>query len=98
MLKNVGLTNVNIDEVGNVVGVRRGVKSDGKFVVVPAHLDTVFPEGTDVKVKREGNRLLDEWIDVEKEPMVKAIATTLSIILVDHACRDGTGVNSNASH
>ena len=32
-------------------------------------------------VKREGNRLLDEWIDIEKKPMVKAMATTLSIIL-----------------
>jgi tripeptide aminopeptidase len=24
---------------------------------------------------------LDEWVDVEKEPMVKAIATSLSIVL-----------------
>lgn len=57
MFKDVGLTDVRIDEVGNVLGVRKGVKSDGKFVVVSAHLDTVFPAGTDVKVRREGSKL-----------------------------------------
>ena len=57
MFKEVGLADVKIDEVGNVLGVRKGSKSDGKFVVVSAHLDTVFPAGTDVKVKREGTKL-----------------------------------------
>lgn len=57
MFKDVGLTDVKIDQEGNVLGVRRGIKSDGKFVVVSAHLDTVFPEDTDLKVRREGTRL-----------------------------------------
>lgn len=58
MFKAVGLADVKIDEEGNVLGVRKGTKGDGKFVVVSAHLDTVFPEGTDVKVKRQGTKLL----------------------------------------
>jgi tripeptide aminopeptidase len=49
----LGLTNVRVDAEGNVVGERRG-SADGPIVVLSAHLDTVFPEGTDVKVKREG--------------------------------------------
>ncbi|MET0963645.1 MAG: M20/M25/M40 family metallo-hydrolase [Noviherbaspirillum sp.] len=57
MFKDIGLSDVKIDEEGNVLGIRKGTRSDGKFVVVSAHLDTVFPEGTDVKVKREGNKL-----------------------------------------
>jgi tripeptide aminopeptidase len=57
MLKEAGLTNVHIDAEGNAIGLRKGTKSDGKFVVVAAHLDTVFPLETDVKVKREGTRL-----------------------------------------
>ncbi|MEO8248271.1 MAG: M20/M25/M40 family metallo-hydrolase [Burkholderiales bacterium] len=57
MFKAAGLSDVKIDEEGNVLGVRKGAKGDGKFVVVSAHLDTVFPPGTDVKVKREGTRL-----------------------------------------
>jgi tripeptide aminopeptidase len=57
MFKDVGLADVKIDEEGNVLGIRKGAKGDGKLVVVSAHMDTVFPAGTDVKVKREGTRL-----------------------------------------
>jgi acetylornithine deacetylase/succinyl-diaminopimelate desuccinylase-like protein len=57
MFKDAGLANVQIDEEGNVLGVRKGTRGDGKFVVVSAHMDTVFPAGTDVKVKREGTKL-----------------------------------------
>jgi tripeptide aminopeptidase len=57
MFKEVGLSDVKIDEEGNVLGIRKGTKSDGKFVVVSAHMDTVFPAGTDVKVKRQGTKL-----------------------------------------
>jgi tripeptide aminopeptidase len=57
MFKEVGLADVKIDEEGNVLGIRKGARGDGKFVVVSAHLDTVFPAGTDVKVKRQGTKL-----------------------------------------
>jgi tripeptide aminopeptidase len=57
MLKATGLADVKIDEEGNVTGVRKGSKGDGKFVVVSAHMDTVFPAGTDVTVKRQGSKL-----------------------------------------
>ena len=57
MLKDAGLADVTIDAEGNAYGFRKGTHSDGKYVVIAAHLDTVFPEGTDVKVKREGTKL-----------------------------------------
>jgi tripeptide aminopeptidase len=53
-LEALGLKNVRIDEVGNVLAERPGTGS-GPTVVIAGHLDTVFPEGTDVKVTREGN-------------------------------------------
>lgn len=56
MLKAAGLAEVTIDKVGNVYGVRKGT-GGGPLTLVTAHLDTVFPAGTNVKVKREGNRL-----------------------------------------
>jgi di/tripeptidase len=56
MLKAHGLADVQQDEVGNVMGVRRGV-GGGPLIAIAAHLDTVFPEGTDVTVKRQGTRL-----------------------------------------
>ena len=55
-LEALGLRNVRIDAVGNVIAERLGTGS-GPTVVIAGHLDTVFPEGTDVKVTREGTRL-----------------------------------------
>ena len=58
MLKAAGLTDVEMDAEGNVMGLRRGTGPAGAPVVVlAAHLDTVFPEGTPVKVRREGTKL-----------------------------------------
>ncbi|MCD8339455.1 MAG: M20/M25/M40 family metallo-hydrolase [Burkholderiales bacterium] len=53
-LTELGLPNVRIDKEGNVVGVRAGT-GNGPRLALCAHLDTVFPMGTDVKVRREGN-------------------------------------------
>lgn len=54
-LKALGLADARIDAEGNVIAVRKG-SGNGPVLVVSAHLDTVFPEGTDVKVKIKGNR------------------------------------------
>jgi len=56
MLEAHGLTDIEVDPEGNVMGLRKGTKG-GPVVVVSAHLDTVFPEGTNVKVRREGTKL-----------------------------------------
>ncbi|HWE52868.1 MAG TPA: M20/M25/M40 family metallo-hydrolase [Bryobacteraceae bacterium] len=56
LFKSMGLENVRIDKAGNVIGVRPG-RSAHPNLVLAAHLDTVFPEGTDVKVRREGQLL-----------------------------------------
>lgn len=56
MLRASGLTDVEQDEEGNVMGLRKG-SGGGPLIAVAAHLDTVFPEGTDVTVKREDTRL-----------------------------------------
>jgi len=58
MLKAHGLEDVEMDAEGNVMGLRRGTgKPGGPLVVIAAHLDTVFPEETNVKVRREGTKL-----------------------------------------
>jgi tripeptide aminopeptidase len=56
LFKQAGLENVRIDKAGNVIGVRPGASAHPNLVFA-AHLDTVFPEGTDVKVKRDGTVL-----------------------------------------
>src|SRR5262245_40690155 len=52
----LGLADVHTDSEGNVIGFYRGERED-PLLVMSAHLDTVFPEGTDVKVRRVGPRL-----------------------------------------
>ncbi|WP_185960084.1 M20/M25/M40 family metallo-hydrolase [Planococcus soli] len=53
-LKGLGLTDVRMDAEGNVYGLRKG-QGKGPKIFVSAHLDTVFPEGTDTTVhQKEG--------------------------------------------
>jgi acetylornithine deacetylase/succinyl-diaminopimelate desuccinylase-like protein len=53
LFREVGLRNVRIDAEGNVIGERPGAGARPNLVM-SAHLDTVFPRGTDVKVRRQG--------------------------------------------
>lgn len=55
-LKALGLTDARIDAEGNVIAVRKGT-GNGPKLLISAHLDTVFPAGTDVKVKERDGKL-----------------------------------------
>ena len=54
--KTLGMDSVWMDTEGNVLGLLKGSKGD-RTVALDAHLDTVFPEGTDVKVKSKKDTL-----------------------------------------
>lgn len=54
--KKLGMDTVWIDAEGNVLGLLRGSEGN-KTVALDAHLDTVFPEGTDVKVRMQNDTL-----------------------------------------
>jgi acetylornithine deacetylase/succinyl-diaminopimelate desuccinylase-like protein len=56
MLREAGLTDVSIDEVGNAIGRRPG-NGNGRVVAYSAHLDTVFPRETDVTVRFDDERM-----------------------------------------
>lgn len=56
LLREAGADSVKLDEVGNVLAFRGGTKG-GEAVILGAHLDTVFPEGTDVTVTVRGDTL-----------------------------------------
>ena len=55
-LQKLNLADVRVDDMSNVSAVRKGT-GGGPTVVFAAHMDTVFPEGTDVKVTRDGDVL-----------------------------------------
>jgi len=56
MLREAGADSVWIDAEGNVLALRRGTEG-GNTLVLSGHLDTVFPEGTDVTVRVSGDTL-----------------------------------------
>jgi len=56
LLQEYGADSVWTDEVGNVIGLRRG-RTGERTIGFGGHLDTVFPEGTDVTVRQRGDTL-----------------------------------------
>jgi acetylornithine deacetylase/succinyl-diaminopimelate desuccinylase-like protein len=57
MYRALGLREVTVDPEGNVTGIRPGSDPKASLIVMSAHMDTVFPEGTTVTVRREGTKL-----------------------------------------
>src|SRR3979409_107697 len=56
--QELGFKNASIDAEGNVIALRKGTGGGRPKLVVSAHLDTVFPEGTDVTVKEKEGDIL----------------------------------------
>ena len=87
MLAAHGLTEVETDAVGNVMGLRRGI-GNGPLLLVAAHLDTVFPAGTDVTVRREGTRLF--------APGVGDDTRSLAVLLAYIRAMDAAGIRTRS--
>lgn len=75
----LGVQNVRIDSEGNVIGEIRGTGA-GPTVVLSGHLDTVFPEGTVVKVTRDGTKLSAPGIGDDCRGLAVLLATARQII------------------
>jgi tripeptide aminopeptidase len=82
LFKAAGLENVRIDKAGNVLGDRPGAMPH-PHLVIAAHLDTVFPEGTDVQVTRTGNVLKGPGIGDD----CRGLAAMLSVIHAMNAAK-----------
>ena len=79
MLIETGIDSVWIDSIGNVIGLRKG-SIGKKKVVLNAHLDTVFPEGTDTKVEIVEDTLFAPGVgdDTRGLAMVLAVLRTMN--------------------
>ena len=106
-LEALGLT-VRIDSIGNVIAERRGSGS-GPTVMIAGHLDTVFPEGTDVKVKRDGTKMAGPGIgddcrglavvlSVARAFQMETLATTGTVIFVGNVGEEGPGTLRGVRH
>jgi tripeptide aminopeptidase len=101
MLQAIGLANVRTDKEGNVLGELVGA-APRPHLVLAAHLDTVFPEGTDVRVKREDTRLRGPGIGddcrglavvlaVARQMVKSGIKTPGTITFVGNVGEEGLG-------
>jgi acetylornithine deacetylase/succinyl-diaminopimelate desuccinylase-like protein len=75
-MQELGFKDASIDSEGNVIALRKGSGSGRPKLVVSAHLDTVFPEGTDVAVKEKDGVILAPGIGDDS----RGLAALLSLI------------------
>lgn len=88
---DAGLRNVRVDRAGNVLGERPGTAAGGRpRVVIASHLDTVFPEGTPVKVSRDRNGVL-------RGPGIGDNCRGLGVLLAIVRSLNGAGVQTPGS-
>jgi acetylornithine deacetylase/succinyl-diaminopimelate desuccinylase-like protein len=76
----LGLKEAAIDATGNVIGLRLGT-GRGPKLVVSAHLDTVFPQGTDVTVTEDDGVLRGTGIGDN----ARGLAALLSVLRMINA-------------
>ena len=72
--QELGLKDAYIDKEGNVIGLRQGTAKGGPLLVLSAHIDTVFPEGTDVTVKERDGKFFAPGISDNSRGVTTLIA------------------------
>ena len=106
----IGLQNIRVDAVGNVIGERMGTGGkDAPTLVLAAHLDTVFSMDTKLKTIRDGNVIKIPGIgdDARGLTLLLAVAKTLekhkiktlgNIIFVANVGEEGLGDLKGVRH
>lgn len=78
LLAESGLERVERDELGNVLA--RWGRGDAAPLIVSAHLDTIFPPGTDVRVRTEGDRLIGPGISDDGRGLAALLALARALV------------------
>src|SRR5690606_32904070 len=73
LLEELGADSVWTDEEGNVIGLRRGTSGE-RAIGFGGHLDTVFPEGTDVTVRQVGDTLFAPGVGDDTRGLVVVLS------------------------
>jgi tripeptide aminopeptidase len=83
--REIGLSDVQVDAVGNVFGMHSGYGS--RYVALSAHIDTVFPAATPLNIRQEGSRLYGPGVSDNGAGIVAllAVASALQSARIPHA-------------
>ncbi len=87
MLRDAGADAVTIDRVGNVIALRQGTTGT-RTVALDGHLDTVFPEGTDVTVTVRDDTLFAPGIGDDTRGLAVILAVLKALEMADIETRD----------
>jgi len=74
LFTELSLSGVHEDEIGNVFGVRPGHDPSAPYIALSAHLDTVFPAGTEISARRDGDKLYGPGISDNSSGIVALLA------------------------
>ncbi len=77
LMAEAGLTRIETDREGNVLGWWGGGEAP---LILSAHLDTIFPQGTDVRVREEGRRLVGPGISDDGRGLAALLALARVIV------------------
>lgn len=108
MLRESGLTDVTIDDVGNAIGRRPG-RNGERVIGYSAHLDTVFPAGTDVTVRFDDEKMYAPGIGDNTRGLVTVlgvlramehagIETEADILFIGNVGEEGLGDLRGVKH
>lgn len=75
----IGLSEIEVDEVGNVIGVLPGSDRQAPAVALSAHLDTVFPADTDIHIHEDRNRIYGPGVSDNAAGLIAVLAVAASL-------------------
>jgi len=83
--RELGLDDVHNDDVGNVFAIHPGFGRH--YIALSAHMDTVFPAGTPLNIRQQGNRLYGPGVSDNGAGLTAllAIAALLRSVRIRHA-------------
>ena len=98
----MGLSDVHQDELNNVFGIRPGTDPGAPFIALSAHIDTVFPVGTPVSARRDGQKLYGPGVSDNSSGIVAllsmaavlqavGVANTAPILFIGDVGEEGEG-------
>ncbi|HLW55483.1 MAG TPA: M20/M25/M40 family metallo-hydrolase [Candidatus Angelobacter sp.] len=99
---SLSMAEAHTDELGNVFGLARADDRPALLIGISAHLDTVFPLGTQLETREEGNRLYGPGISDNASGVVAILAvasalqraqisTSRNIVFIGNVGEEGEG-------
>src|ERR1035437_9558899 len=71
---DLALTDVHQDELGNVFALPPGPDPNAPYIALSAHVDTVFPAGTPIEVRRDAGKLFGPGVSDNSSGIVALLA------------------------